>query len=285
MNVDITSTNRKLSISEMAQIHDISRQTLIYYDKIGLFQPDIIDKENGYRYYSTLQIPLLREICFLRSIGVPLDEIRKNKNANNSKRTIELLETQNEKICREITVLQEQKKQIAKRVTIYRNATEYADAEYKPVIQYFPERKILHHEWDQNERTRKELHYVLMKIWNEAERYGILPSRRWGALIFKESIEGGDTLKHAGGCIMINADLSDLFGDACHVLPAGEYACMPKFGMPYEVQHIDKLLHWIDENGYKMVGDIYDECLLDSIFYSDESELDFCEIQIPIRKK
>ena len=68
----------------MAQIHDISRQTLIYYDKIDLFKPEIIDDKNGYRYYSTLQIPQLREICFLRSIGMPLDDIRKNNAYNNS---------------------------------------------------------------------------------------------------------------------------------------------------------------------------------------------------------
>ena len=86
------SINRKLSISEMAQIHDISRQTLIYYDKIDLFKPEIIDDKNGYRYYSTLQIPQLREICFLRSIGMPLDDIRKNNAYNNSESTSELLE-------------------------------------------------------------------------------------------------------------------------------------------------------------------------------------------------
>ena len=99
------SINRKLSISEMAQIHDISRQTLIYYDKIDLFKPEIIDDKNGYRYYSTLQIPQLREICFLRSIGMPLDDIRKNNAYNNSESTIELLESQYDKLNAEIEKL------------------------------------------------------------------------------------------------------------------------------------------------------------------------------------
>lgn len=283
--MEITSINRKLSISEMAQIHDISRQTLIYYDKIGLFRPAIIEKNNGYRYYSSLQIPLLREICFLRSIGVPLDEIRRNNEFNNSESTIELLESQNEKICREIDILKEQQKQIEKRVKIYRNATDYANSEYRPTIQYFPERRMLYHEWKEDDRTHKELHFALMKIWNLAEKHGILPSKRWGALIFKESIENGDPLKHAGGCCMINHDLSDILETGYHVLAAGEYACMPKFGMPYETQHIYKLLRWVEDNDYEIVGDIYDECLMDSIFYDDENELDFCELQIPIRKK
>ena len=56
---------RYLTISEMSEIHNTTRQTLIYYDRIGLFKPIKVD-ENGYRYYSSNQIPFLREICFLK---------------------------------------------------------------------------------------------------------------------------------------------------------------------------------------------------------------------------
>lgn len=278
-----SSINRKLSISEMAQIHDISRQTLIYYDKIDLFKPEIIDEKNGYRYYSTLQIPLLREICFLRSIGMSLEDIRKSNSYNNSESTIELLESQYAKINKEIDKLESQKKMIAKRVGIYRNATEYTDAAFKPTIEYFPERRVIYHEWDENNHTRYELHFALMKIWNEAEQYGILPSRRWGALFFKDEVLKGTPLKHAGGCCIINHDLPDL--PNVHILKEGEYVCMPKFGMPYNTSHIEKLMKWIEENDYEIVGDIYDECMIDAIFYDDDNELDFCEVQIPIRKK
>lgn len=278
-----SSINRKLSISEMAQIHDISRQTLIYYDKIDLFKPEIIDENNGYRYYSTLQIPLLREICFLRSIGMPLEDIRKSNAYNNSESTIELLESQHKKIEKEIAELELQKKQIEKRVNIYRSAASYADTDYKPTIEYFPERRVLYHEWRPDDHTRYELHYALMQIWNEAERHGILPSRRWGALLFKDEVLNGTPLNRAGGCCIINHDLPDLPG--VHVLKEGEYVCMPKFGMPYETQHIDKLVQWIEDNDYEIVGDIYDECLIDAIFYDNDNELDFCEIQIPIKKK
>lgn len=278
------SINRKLSISEMAQIHDISRQTLIYYDKIDLFKPEIIDDKNGYRYYSTLQIPQLREICFLRSIGMPLDDIRKNNAYNNSESTIELLESQYDKLSAEIEKLEAQKKQIAKRVDIYRHATGYSDTAFKPTIEYFPERRVIYHEWDENNHTRYELHFALMKIWNEAEECGILPSRRWGALIFKDQIENGTPLKHAGGCCIVNHDLPDNVPGS-HILKAGEYVCMPKFGMPYDTSHIDKLMRWIEENDYEVVGNIYDECLIDAIFYDDDNELDFCELQIPIKKK
>ena len=281
MNFD--SINRKLSISEMAQIHDISRQTLIYYDKIGLFKPAITDEENGYRYYSTLQIPLLREICFLRSIGMPLDEIRKNNEYNNSRTTMELLESQKQKIEKEIAKLTEQRKKINKRMQIYQNAYEYENEDYKPAIMTFPERYVLHYPWDPDDRTIHGIHYSLMKVWNIAEKYGVLPSRRWGALIFKDELEKGDPLVRAGSCTIIAEPLPDQ--EHQYVLEAGEYACMPKYGMAYDMSQLQKLMHWINYNGYEIAGNIYDECLIDAIFYDDEYELDFCELQVPIRKK
>lgn len=116
MCIEYDSINRKLSISEMAQIHNITRQTLIYYDKINLFKPDIIEA-NGYRYYSTTQIPLLREICFLRSIGMSLDDIRKNNAYSDSTTTIQLLESQNDKLQKQIDQLQAQQNRLT---TVFR---------------------------------------------------------------------------------------------------------------------------------------------------------------------
>ena len=39
------------SIGELSKLQNLSRQTLIFYDKIGLFCPAYVDPENGYRYY------------------------------------------------------------------------------------------------------------------------------------------------------------------------------------------------------------------------------------------
>lgn len=48
-----------ISISEMAKLHGITRQTLIHYDSIDLFKPAKVDT-NGYRYYCKHQIPYLQ---------------------------------------------------------------------------------------------------------------------------------------------------------------------------------------------------------------------------------
>lgn len=57
------------SIGEISKLQNISRQTLIFYDKIGLFCPAYTDSNNGYRYYSSSQIDYLDTICIMKKIG------------------------------------------------------------------------------------------------------------------------------------------------------------------------------------------------------------------------
>lgn len=68
--------NNLFSIGELSKQQNISRQTLIFYDKIGLFTPAYIDPNNGYRYYSSSQLDYLDTICIMKRIGFSLEEIK-----------------------------------------------------------------------------------------------------------------------------------------------------------------------------------------------------------------
>ena len=48
--MSIRGGNMKLSIGEVARLFNISKDTLRYYDKIGILKPEV-NKENGYRFY------------------------------------------------------------------------------------------------------------------------------------------------------------------------------------------------------------------------------------------
>lgn len=95
------------SISEMAEIHGISRQTLLYYDRIGLFRPAWTEAANGYRRYTLEQCPLLREIRLLVKLNVPLAEIRDYLQGKDLPRIKALLEEQKEKTRRRLEELKE----------------------------------------------------------------------------------------------------------------------------------------------------------------------------------
>lgn len=66
----------QLMIGKVATLYDITVQTLRHYDKIGLFRPEVINPETGYRYYSILQLRQLEYILFLRQLQLPLPEIQ-----------------------------------------------------------------------------------------------------------------------------------------------------------------------------------------------------------------
>jgi hypothetical protein len=60
---------------------------------------------------------------------------------------------------------------------------------------------------------------------------------------------------------------------------------MYKYGMPYEVSHIERLMQWIEANGYRLCGDIVDLCLLDTTFYGDDQKVDLCVLQAPVESE
>lgn len=59
---------------QFAKLHNINKRTLHYYDDIGLFSPEC-KGENGYRYYTYLQSPILEMLLALRELNMSIDEI------------------------------------------------------------------------------------------------------------------------------------------------------------------------------------------------------------------
>ncbi|MBO3445460.1 MerR family transcriptional regulator [Clostridium sp. CCUG 7971] len=65
----------KLSIGEVSNIFNISRETLRYYDKIGILTPEI-DTNNKYRYYQFKHLEKLSLVLGIKLLGISLSDIR-----------------------------------------------------------------------------------------------------------------------------------------------------------------------------------------------------------------
>ncbi|MGE8037298.1 MerR family transcriptional regulator [Lysinibacillus sp. NPDC093692] len=65
-----------LSIGEFSKICGVSTKTLRYYDEIGLINPDEINAESGYRYYSIEQLKRMLYINRLKSYHFSLEEVK-----------------------------------------------------------------------------------------------------------------------------------------------------------------------------------------------------------------
>jgi DNA-binding transcriptional MerR regulator len=64
-----------LSIGEFSKICKVSTKTLRYYAEIGLINPEEINPENGYRYYSINQLETMLLINRLKAYEISLDDI------------------------------------------------------------------------------------------------------------------------------------------------------------------------------------------------------------------
>lgn len=271
-----------LSISQMACLHGITRQTLIYYDDIGLFRPIRVD-ENGYRYYSKKQIPFLREICFLKNLGIGLKEILLHFEDRTPSKEIELLGMQKKLLTEKIGALNRMREAIKLRLSLYEDAIDADETQFfEPFVKHYRGLRAVFKEYIQP-IGRENLHLTMMDIWNEVYKQGSIPSCGFGSIFRKESILSGNPDDGAGSCVFLYP-WSEYEGTVID-MPAGEYACMYKYGMPYDTDKLKELVRWIDSNGYELCGDMIDICLLDTTFYNSRSNTDFGLLQAPVRKK
>jgi DNA-binding transcriptional MerR regulator/effector-binding domain-containing protein len=66
----------ELSIGSFSRISGLTVKALRHYDEIGLLEPARVDESTGYRYYGLEQARAAEAIRRLRSLELPLDEIR-----------------------------------------------------------------------------------------------------------------------------------------------------------------------------------------------------------------
>jgi DNA-binding transcriptional MerR regulator len=65
-----------LNIGEFARLGQVSPRMLRHYDELGLLNPERVDPSSGYRFYSVHQLERLHRIVALRDIGFGLEQIQ-----------------------------------------------------------------------------------------------------------------------------------------------------------------------------------------------------------------
>ncbi|MBP5594552.1 MAG: MerR family transcriptional regulator [Pseudobutyrivibrio sp.] len=65
-----------MKINQVEELVGITKKNIRFYEEQGLICPER-NRDNGYREYSLKDVDLLNKIKLLRSLDVPIDEIRK----------------------------------------------------------------------------------------------------------------------------------------------------------------------------------------------------------------
>lgn len=102
---------------EFAKLCGVKKQTLFHYDDIGILKPEIL-ADNGYRYYSYLQLDTFSAIAMLKELDIPLSEIKKYLSSRTPETFLELLHQQSKIVDEKIAELQWLKTFINGRISI-----------------------------------------------------------------------------------------------------------------------------------------------------------------------
>ena len=93
------------TITEFAEMFNLTRQTLIHYDKIGLFKPARIN-QSGYRIYTREQKPKMIEIMQLKDSGMSLSDIMRVMETKSADSILSIFDAQIAKLDEQIVQFQ-----------------------------------------------------------------------------------------------------------------------------------------------------------------------------------
>lgn len=271
------------TISEMANIFGVSRQTLIYYDKIGLFGPAEVN-EKGYRFYSPTQIPLMRLICMLRDLGVDLDEITRLTSSYDVAEMARKLQERVSELDDQIAELEKERNSVQERLSFYSDVSYWKARQGVPTLKAFPDRYVVVEPFPGDVTIdRSVLHPTLMRaVKRLRETTGARPMRGWGTMLQRSYFHSDNPILGAGPFAVVpeGVELEKLA--QAQRLPEGIYLCISRWGMPYNPAGIREAVSYLDAHNLTALGNAYDFCYMDATSYNEEHQEDFCCIQIPV---
>jgi DNA-binding transcriptional MerR regulator len=272
---------QKLTIGQMAELNQISTQTLRLYDREGLLTPDIVDSQTGYRFYHVTQSARLDIIQYMKSYGMTLKQI----NRNLSEKDPELIKSF---LRNQFKVIEEKQRSLRRsKKAIERTLENYSHLETLPrngqiFIEYIPERLIYSHCSDKNffeqdypgyELILRELKHHLVQ-----KKIDLTYFCNVGTIMRKEQLLSGEFYTNE---FFVFTDKEYARQDI-EVIPASTYCCACSEDFYAEAEIARKLLKEIDNRNFSVSGDYLCEVIIDVPVFSSDRRNMFYKIQIPV---
>ncbi len=245
---------------EFAEIVGVSKQTLIHYDKIGLFSPEVTDS-NKYRYYSHNQLETFPVISMLKELGVPLEQIKETIKNGSPTVLIDLLSKKKTDIDKKIRRLDWCKKFIDKKI----NLTEEGNC-IRPdtfYIKRFPEEYMIRIETPAGlSPNGKHVSASIVKLFNYCKQLGVNSSFEVGGIIPLTQLEKDSySFSHLYTIIEKTESISDLAYDN-----SGDYLVYySNEGYGKVLENCHKLLEYAEYKGLSLASCIYEDNILDNL--------------------
>ena len=264
-----------LSITEFAKLSRTNRSTLLYYDRIGLLSP-VSRKDNTYRYYSYAQMYIVNLIRTGQALGLSLDKIKYLRNEASPELVDELLEGHISQIDDEINKWVKSRKLLTTIKSIIHPLLTVDETSI--TVEYIPAEPIVlggfnDYNMNKNVQTAFSQFYIdCQKKYPDLDlNYPV-----WG-VFSEERIKNGD---------WVWPDRFYFFNpDGYDKRPAAHYAIgYTRGGYGRCGDLYERLIAYINENGYEICGPAFEEYPLAELCYVNDSD-HLIRLMITVRKK
>lgn len=266
---------RLYKIGVFSQMNKITVKALRHYDEIGLLKPYYIDESNGYRYYTSQQLPHLHQILALKEIGFSLEEIKQVMIGASEER---LLMKKKSELMFEMA-------ELGKKIASIESylARDTINSEYPVITKSLPE--VIIASMRVHMSSYAELFEKMPEMGLEMEKTGcecVDPDYCF-TIYYDGEYKEFDV--DAEICQAVTEKKHDTEKVKFSVLPEVKLAACVLHKGPYDTlpNAYSAIVHFIEESGYEIIGH-QRESYIDGVWNKDSPQDWLTEIQFPIRK-
>lgn len=272
------SSGALFSIGQMAGLFGMSIRTLRYYDKIGLLQPEYVNPETNYRYYSSAQFERLNTIKYLRALDISIERIA----AFFERRDVALMRGIFADQLADVEAKRRELERIERKV---RARIAQIDAAVEgpldaPELVELPERRVVTLARSLSPADDLEPH--LRDLTCRADMHDAVFLGKVGVSISRDDLAARRFDRLSGMFIVVEAEDAHTGDEGA--IPKGTFA-----QLRFRGTHADaapayaKLLDFAERGGYRVAGDSVETTLVDSGMTADRSQF-VTELQIPLAR-
>ncbi|MCI8584067.1 MAG: MerR family transcriptional regulator [Dorea sp.] len=274
---------KKLTIGQMAELNRVSTQTLRYYDKFGILKPNLYNKDTGYRYYNMSQCAVLDTITHMKSLNMPLEQIKAYIDTGDYDSFISELTDKYTKIKEEIRRLENIEAVLKRKIDDYQKRS-LLPPDGVPYIEVIHQRQIYkfdtHINYYYNGNSIEQYEHMLRLFKNHLleKDLGIEYFYNVGSIMKKEDFINQN---------YVSTELF-IFLQAQHtfkkydIIKPNTYLCMTCENTDTETEYIQLMYDTIEKNYYQIAGDYICEVVNESFAFDSQKRNMTLKLQIPI---
>jgi len=264
-----------LSISDFAEFSRTTRDTLLHYDRIGLLSP-VLRGENNYRYYSSSQLAIVNVIRTFQQLGMSLDDIRGLRDRRTPELANMVFERQIEEIDNKIKEWVSARKLL---LTLKKAINSVSTVDERVIeVRFLPAEAIILGDINDYSQNRTDYDALLSFYRDIGEKYPDIDLNYpvW-ATYSQDKLDRKDW-DHPDRYYFYNPEGYDRRPAALYVIGYKRGGYGPNDEL-YE--RLDK---YINENGYEVCGDAYEEYPLNEICAIDDKDY-LIRVMITVRER